>query len=93
MAIFGTAAGPAQVLAATKTHRFSPVKRAFDDPYLELIRLLKEASEIEQDLMVQYLYATYALKPEYAEIVGAPAPNATSPISQRSENCSARICR
>lgn len=78
MAIFGTAAGPAKVLAATKTHRFSPVKRAFDDPYLELVRLLKEASEIEQDLMVQYLYGAYALKPEYAELVGAPAPNATS---------------
>lgn len=78
MAMFGAAAGPTKVLAATKTHRFSPVKRAFDDPYLELVRLLKEASEIEQDLMVQYLYSTYALKPEYAEIVGGPAPNQTS---------------
>jgi hypothetical protein len=78
MAMFGAAAGPAKVLAATKTHRFSPVKRAFDDPYLELIRLLKEACEIEQDLMIQYLYGAYALKPEYMEIVGAPAPNATT---------------
>ncbi len=78
MAMFGAAAGPGRVLAARKTHRFSPVKRAFDDPYLELIRLLKEGSEIEHDLLVQYLYSAYALKPEYAEIVGAPAPNATS---------------
>src|SRR5690606_42044135 len=70
------AAGP--LAAATKTHRFSPIKRVFDDPYLELIRLLKEGSEIEQDLMVQYLYSAYALKPEYAELVGAPAPNGTS---------------
>ncbi len=28
--------------------------------------------------MVQYLYSAYALKPEYAEIVGGPAPNSTS---------------
>ena len=76
IAMFGFAAGPAR--AVTKTHRFSPIKRVFDDPYLELVRLLKEGSEIEQDLMIQYLYSTYALKPEYAEIVGAPAPNSTS---------------
>ena len=28
--------------------------------------------------MLQYLYAAYALKPAYAELVGAPAPGATS---------------
>ncbi len=76
IAIFGVAAGPGRALAAT--HRFSPVERDFTDPYLELIRLLKEAAEIEQDLMVQYLYSAYALKPEYAELVGGPAPNTTS---------------
>lgn len=76
IATIAIAAGP--LGAATKTHRFSPVKRTFDDPYLELIRLLKEGSEIEQDLMVQYLYCAYALKPEYAELVGAPVPNGTS---------------
>lgn len=78
IAMFGMVAGPGRALAATKTHRFSPVKRAFDDPYLEIIRLLKEASEIEQDLMIQYLYSAYALKPEYAELVGGPVPNGTS---------------
>lgn len=78
IAMFGMAAGTGPALAATRTHRFSPVKRAFDDPYLELIRLLKEGSEIEQDLMIQYLYSAYALKPEYAAIVGAPAPNGTT---------------
>src|SRR5688572_11751685 len=76
IAVLGIAAGPGRALA--KTHRFSPVQRDFSDPYLELIRLLKEAAEIEQDLMLQYLYAAYALKPAYAELVGAPAPNATS---------------
>lgn len=78
IAMFGFVAGPGRALAATKTHRFSPVKRAFDDPYLELIRLLKEGAEIEQDLMIQYLYSAYALKPEYAELVGAPTPNGTT---------------
>jgi len=78
MAMFGMVAGPGRALAARKTHRFSTVKRSFDDPYLELVRLLKEGSEIEHDLMVQYLYSAYALKPEYAEIVGGPAPNSTS---------------
>lgn len=76
IAMLGVAAGPGLGLA--RTHRFSPVQRDFADPYLELIRLLKEAAEVEQDLMLQYLYAAYALKPEYAELVGAPAPNATS---------------
>jgi hypothetical protein len=78
IAMFGMAAGTGPALAATRTHRFSPVKRVFDDPYLELIRLLKEGSEIEQDLMVQYLYSAYALKPEYAGIVGAATPNGTT---------------
>jgi hypothetical protein len=79
MAMFGTVASvPGTTFAATKTHRFSPVKRAFDDPHLEIVRLLKEACEIEHDLMLQYLYAAYALKPAYAELVGGPAPNATS---------------
>lgn len=76
IAMIAVAAGSGGALA--KTHRFSPVKRSFDDPYLELIRLLKEGSEIEHDLMVQYLYSAYALKPEYAELVGVPAPNSTS---------------
>ena len=76
IAMFGVAAGPGRAFA--KTHRFSPVERDFNDPYLELIRLLKEAAEIEQDLMVQYLYSAYALKPDFAEIVGGPAPNTTS---------------
>ena len=64
--------------AFTATHRFSPVQLDFSDPYLELIRLLKEAAEIEQDLMLQYLYAAFSLKPAYADLVGAPVPGANS---------------
>lgn len=72
IAMLGVAAGPGQVFA--RTHRFSPAQRFFTDPYLELVRLLKEAAEIEQDLMVQYLYGTYSLKPAYAQLVGNPVP-------------------
>ncbi len=76
IAALGVATGPGRAFA--RTHRFSPVQRDFSDPYLELIRLLKEASEIEHDLMVQYLYTAYSIKPAYAELVGAPMPNTTS---------------
>jgi hypothetical protein len=60
------------------THENTPIQRDFTDPYLELIRLLHEASEIEHDLMVQYLYGAFSVKPSYAEIVGGPAPNSSS---------------
>ena len=76
LALLGVATGSGSVFA--KTHRFSPVEQDFNDPYLELIRLLKEAAEIEQDLLIQYLYAAYAIRPAYAGLVGGPTPNATS---------------
>jgi hypothetical protein len=76
VAMLGLAAGSGSAFG--RTHRFSPVSRNFDDPYIEIIRLLKEGAEIEQDLMIQYLYAAYSLKPEYAGIVGAPVPGGTT---------------
>lgn len=76
LAALGFVAGSGQAFA--KTHTFSPVLRDFSDPYLELIRLLKEGAEIEHDLMVQYLYGAFSLKPTYAGVVGTPQPNATS---------------
>ncbi len=76
LAVLGVATGSGSAFA--KTHTFSPVQQDFSDPYLELIRLLKEASEIEQDLLIQYLYGAFSLKPAYAGLVGGPAPNATS---------------
>ena len=76
LAMLGVAAGSGPAFA--RTHRFSPVQQPFADPYLELVRLLKEGAEIEQDLMLQYLYAAFSLKPEYAGLVGAPVPNTTS---------------
>jgi hypothetical protein len=51
------------------------VVRDFTDPYLELVRLLREASEIEHALLVQYLYGAYSLKPQYAGIRGFGFPN------------------
>lgn len=52
------------------------VLRDFADPYLELICLLREASEVEHALMVQYLYGAFSIKPAYAEaIVGASVPS------------------
>jgi hypothetical protein len=76
IAMLGVAAGPGMAFA--KSHRLAPIKRAFSDPYLEIIRLLKEAAEIEQDLMIQYMYGAFSLKPAYAGLVGDPVPNATS---------------
>jgi len=51
------------------------ISRDFIDPHLELIRLLKEASEIEHSLMIQYIFAAYSLKPAYQELVGPPVPS------------------
>ena len=76
IATLGVAAGPGAAFA--DTYGTSPIHRDFSDPYLELIRLLREAAEIEHDLMVQYLYGAYSLKPEYAELVGGPQPNSHS---------------
>ena len=76
MATLGVATSPVGALATT--HGKSPIQRDFAHPYLELIRLLREAAEIEQDLMVQYLYGAYSLKPAYAGLVGVPQPGSHS---------------
>src|SRR5436853_4289082 len=48
------------------------IAREFEDPFLELIRLLHEACEIEHSLMIQYLYAAFSVRPQYADLVGDP---------------------
>jgi hypothetical protein len=55
--------------------KYGVIARDFYDPYLELIRLLKEASEIEHSLMVQYLFAAFTLKPKYAAVAGPSEPS------------------
>ena len=50
--------------------------RDFQDPYLELLRLLHEAAEVEHALMLQYLSGAFSLKPDYQDIAGYGDPNA-----------------
>ncbi len=51
------------------------IVRDFSDPYLELVRLLHEAAEIEHSLMIQYLYCAFSVKPTYQGVVGSGSPN------------------
>src|SRR5437899_2402660 len=46
------------------------IYRDFANPYLETVRLLREAADIEHALMVQYLYAAFSVRDRYAGIVG-----------------------
>ena len=53
------------------------IVRDFEDPYLEPLRLLREAAEIEYALMVEYLYAAFTVRPEYGEkLQGATSASA-----------------
>ncbi|WP_299329081.1 ferritin-like domain-containing protein [Parasphingopyxis sp.] len=54
------------------------IVRDFADPLLEVVRLLNEAAEIEHDLMLQYIYAAYSLKPGYEDILGYGLPDSHS---------------
>jgi len=49
--------------------------RDFHDPYLELVRLLREACEVEHALMLQYLYGALSLKPAYQALAGDGTAN------------------
>jgi hypothetical protein len=55
-----------------------PIIRDFANPHLELLRLLREAAEVEHMLMVQYLYAGFSLKPRYQALIGEGDANASS---------------
>lgn len=68
----GSLATAADAYSETKSTR---VVRDFETPRLELVRLLREAAEIEHSLMLQYLYAAYSLKPAYQTLIGTGAPN------------------
>ena len=50
------------------------VARLFSDPRVELIRLLREAAEVEHALMLQYLYCAFSIRPQYGALVGSGAP-------------------
>ncbi len=51
-------------------HAGGTIVRDFTDPYLELLRLLREAAEIEHGLMLQYLYCAFSLRESYADLAG-----------------------
>lgn len=52
--------------------------RDFISPRLELVRLLKEITEVEHSLMLQYLYAGFSIKPEFASLAGDGRPDSNS---------------
>jgi hypothetical protein len=54
------------------------IVREFSDPYLESLRLVREATEIEHSLMVQYLYAGFSVRAVYSELFGVAASSADS---------------
>lgn len=57
--------------------RAGVIVRDFADPYLELLRLLREAAEIEHGLMLQYLYCAFSIKDRYQQLIGFGAPAST----------------
>src|SRR5262245_4817358 len=61
--------------AAQGGDRSTRLVRDFVNPRLEVVRLLREAAEIEHSLMLQYLYAAYSIKPAYQKLIGTGAPN------------------
>ena len=69
------AAASAPLAGAAGGPSGAQVVRDFRDPYLELLRLLNVAAEIEHGLMVQYLYCAFSVKPAYQGLVGYGAPN------------------
>lgn len=46
------------------------IANVYDDPLLEVVRLLREAANIEHALMVQYLYAAFSVKDKYDALIG-----------------------
>ena len=51
-------------------HASGAIVRDFVDPYLELLRLLREAAEIEHALMLQYLFCAFSLRDSYGDLAG-----------------------
>jgi len=58
---------------ASTANRTGIIIRDFSDPYLELLRLLRDAAEIEHAFMLQYLYCAFSVKEQYQPLVGSGA--------------------
>jgi len=56
------------------------IVRDFADPYVELMRLVRDATEIEHALMLQYLYAAFTVKPKYKNLAGDPGTQNASTL-------------
>lgn len=61
-----------------KVTQITRINRDFCDDNLEMIRLLKEVSEVEHSLMLQYLYAGFSIKDEFASLRGTAVPDSKS---------------
>ncbi len=70
--IGGGAPGPAKLPVSQP--RYGKIVDDFSSPYLELVRLLREAAEVEHALMLQYLYAAFSPKPAYLAIAACHKP-------------------
>ncbi len=72
-------------LRKTKTntadlHASGAIVRDFIDPYLELLRLLREAAEIEHALALQYLFCAFSLREPYSDLAGYGSSSADNLI-------------
>jgi hypothetical protein len=74
------AAAPAAPAAPLTSSDHVTIVRDFQDPYLELLRLLNVAAEIEHGLMAQYLYCAFSIKPRYQSLTGYGTPTANDII-------------
>jgi hypothetical protein len=74
--------GAMRLSAATpgEQHAAGAIVRDFADPYLELLRLLREAAEVEHALMLQYLYCAFSLREPYSDLAGYGEATAESMI-------------
>jgi hypothetical protein len=63
---------------ATAPGEKNQIVKEFQDPFLELVRLAREASEIEHALLVQYLFAGFSVKPRYEGLIGGGFPPSAS---------------
>ena len=66
--------------SAGSFHASGAVVRDFADPYLELLRLLREAAEIEHALMLQYLFCAFTLRKPFADLGGHGSATADNMI-------------
>jgi Ferritin-like len=80
--------GPRSASPASSSQGVYPdmTVRAFADPVLELIHLLRGAADMEHASLLQYAYSAFSLKPGYASISGHDSNDAMSLLVIAIEN-------